>query len=212
MPLATQRPDATITGLFEALVAQSVEQLTLNQRVQGSSPCGGTFKTHKPWFSRVFFCSDMTLEGQVIVKTRSTLGIIALVAQSFLVGCQKAPTFSETESSNLKPLAVMYGRFIGANRGRGPKDEKELKEFIKARSQEELSNLGISDIDSLFVSSRDKKPYKLKFESKPSVPGQSSNIFAWEQDGIGGKRFVAGTLGEILEVDQAKFQQLVPNP
>lgn len=106
----------------------------------------------------------------------------------------------------------MYGRFIGANKGRGPKDEQELKTFIKGRSQEELSNLGISDIDSLFVSSRDKKPYKLKFESKPSVPGQSSNIFAWEQDGIGGKRFVAGTLGEILEVDQAKFQQLVPNP
>ena len=90
------------------------------------------------------------------MKTRSTLGIIALIAQSFLVGCQKAPTFSETESSNLKPLAVMYGRFIGANRGRGPKDEKELKEFIKARSQEELSNLEMDNKDFLQKSTNER--------------------------------------------------------
>ncbi len=32
-----------------APVAQSVEQLTLNQRVQGSSPCGGTFLFLRLW-------------------------------------------------------------------------------------------------------------------------------------------------------------------
>jgi hypothetical protein len=106
----------------------------------------------------------------------------------------------------------MYGRFISSNAGRGPKDEAELKAFIKSRPSVELSNLNASDVESLFVSSRDKKPYKLKFDTKPLVPGQSANIFAWEQDGINGKRFVAGTLGEILEVDQEKFRQLVPNP
>jgi hypothetical protein len=138
--------------------------------------------------------------------------ILAWLAPVLMTGCDRAKTFSETEASNLKPLAVMYGRFIGSNKGRGPKDEQELKTFIKGRSQEELSNLGITDVESLFVSSRDKKPYKLKFDTKPAVPGQSSNIFAWEQEGIGGKRFIAGTLGEILEVDEQKFRQLVPNP
>lgn len=127
-------------------------------------------------------------------------------------GCGSPKTFSETEASNLKPLAVMYGRYIGSNQGRGPKDMQELKSFIQSRPKEELANLNINDVESLFVSSRDKKPYKFKFESKPAVPGQSASIFAWEQEGIEGKRFVAGTLGEVLEVDETKFRELVPNP
>ena len=137
---------------------------------------------------------------------------LAILSYSLSLGCERTESFSKTESSNLKPLAVMYGRFISSNAGRGPKDEAELKAFIKSRPSDELSNLNASDVESLFVSSRDKKPYKLKFDAKPLVPGQSANIFAWEQDGIDGKRFVAGTLGEILEVDPEKFRQLVPNP
>lgn len=106
----------------------------------------------------------------------------------------------------------MYGRFISTNQGRGPQSAEELKAFIQSRPKDELSNLNIGDIESLFVSSRDKKPYRFKFDSKPSAPGQSANVFAWEQEGVAGKRYVAGTLGEILEVDQTKFAQLVPNP
>ena len=146
------------------------------------------------------------------MKPRLSLAILGLVAQSLLLGCENGNSFSATESSNLKPLAVMYGRFISSNKGRGPMNEQELKAFIKTRPKEELANLGVNDIDSLFVSSRDKKPYKLKFDAKTPVPGQSSNIFAWEQEGLGGKRYVAGSLGEILEVDQEKFRELVPNP
>jgi len=131
---------------------------------------------------------------------------------ALMPGCESRDASSATESSNLKPLAVMYGRFISTNSGRGPKDEQELKQFIRGRPQEELSNLGVTDVESLFVSSRDKKPYKLKFDPKPAAPGQFSNIFAWEQDGIEGKRYIAGTLGEIQEVDEAKFRELVPNP
>jgi hypothetical protein len=138
--------------------------------------------------------------------------LVALLAWILVAGCESPKTFSETEASNLKPLAVMYGRYIGSNQGRGPKDQQEFKAFIQSRPKEELTNLNASDVESLFVSSRDKKPYKFKFDSKPAVPGQSANIFAWEQDGLDGKRYVAGTLGEILEIDEQKFRELVPNP
>lgn len=131
---------------------------------------------------------------------------------SLVLGCQNDAPNSATESSDLKPLAVLYGRFIGSHQGRGPKDEQEFKEFIKSQSSQELSGLGVTDIESLFVSTRDKKPYKLKFYATPPVPGKSMNVFAWEQDGIKGKRFVAGTLGEVMEVDEAAFRELVPNP
>jgi hypothetical protein len=146
------------------------------------------------------------------MNRRLCLILLGLGSATFLVGCGSRSQSAETESSNLKPLAVYYGRFVGANRGRGPKDENELKEFIKTQPAAELEKMGAKDVDSLFVSSRDKKPYKFKFESKPSAPGQSSTIFAWEQDGVGGKRFVGGTLGEVKEVGEEEFRTLVPNP
>jgi len=146
------------------------------------------------------------------MKRRYCLILLGIGTLALTAGCGSRSESADTESSNLKPLAVFYGRFVSSNRGRGPKDESELKEFIKGRPQEDLNNLGVKDVESLFVSSRDKKPYKFKFETKTSVPGQSSSIFAWEEEGLGGKRFVAGTLGEIKEVNEEEFKALVPNP
>ncbi len=48
---------------------------------------------------------------------------LAILSYSLSLGCERTESFSQTESSNLKPLAVMYGRFISSNAGRGPKDE-----------------------------------------------------------------------------------------
>jgi hypothetical protein len=146
------------------------------------------------------------------MNRRLCLLLLAIGSASTLIGCAPRTESAATESSNLKPLAVYYGRFVSSNRGRGPKDEKELKEFIQKRPQSELDNFGIKDVDGLFISSRDKKPYKFKFEAKPSAPGGSATIFAWEQDGVDGKRYVAGTLGEIKEVGDEEFRTLVPNP
>jgi hypothetical protein len=130
---------------------------------------------------------------------------------ALLSGCGSSNDSAERESSNLKPLAVFYGRYIGSNRGKSPADENELKEFIRSQPADELNNLGVTDVEALFISSRDKKPYKFNFKAKASNPGEIA-VFAWEQDGVEGKRFVGGTLGQIEEVDSERFQKLVPNP
>jgi len=141
------------------------------------------------------------------------LRLLLLISTSFLMlsGCGSSKESGERESSNLKPLAVFYGRYIGTNRGKSPADEKELKEFIRSQPAQELTNLGVTDVEALFVSSRDKKPYKFNFKAKSSNPGEIA-VFAWEQEGIEGKRYVGGTLGQIEEVDAERFQKLVPNP
>ena len=123
-------------------------------------------------------------------------------------GCDPTADNSATESSNIKPLAVFYGRFVGANRGRVPKSEQELKDFIAGRPAEELQIFGISDVENLFVSSRDNQPYKFNFNAKAIAPGQMV-VFVWEQTGVDGSRYVGGTLGEVEEVDEQRFRELV---
>ena len=55
-----------------ALLAQLVEQLTLNQWVEGSSPSGVTYKDHKKWkitenqaFSVIFILSKTPEIGKI---------------------------------------------------------------------------------------------------------------------------------------------------
>jgi hypothetical protein len=134
-----------------------------------------------------------------------------LVSLVWCAGCSRDEEIAERESSNLKPLAVYYGRFIGAHQGKSPANETELKEFIRKQPAEDLEAMGVRDVESLFVSSRDKKPYRFNFSPKETQPGQIV-VFAWEQDGIEGKRYVGGTLGQIEEVDATRFGELVASP
>ncbi|MFO1063842.1 MAG: hypothetical protein U0892_08275 [Pirellulales bacterium] len=145
------------------------------------------------------------------MRTLCLASLVCLVGTLLLGGCSNNAPQAERESSNLKPLAVYYGRYVGQHRGKSPADEKELKEFIRKQPTTELEAFGIKDVDALFISSRDKKPYKFSFQQKSVMPG-SIAVFAWEQDGVDGKRYVGGTLGQIEEVDEAKFRELVPNP
>ncbi|MFN5949424.1 MAG: hypothetical protein ACK43N_13080, partial [Pirellulaceae bacterium] len=77
------------------------------------------------------------------------------VSLVWCAGCSRDEEIAERESSNLKPLAVYYGRFIGAHQGKSPANETELKEFIRKQPAEELEAMGVRDVESLFVSSRD---------------------------------------------------------
>ncbi|MBX3420526.1 MAG: hypothetical protein KF752_03110 [Pirellulaceae bacterium] len=133
------------------------------------------------------------------------------LAMVFVAGCSRQDSSAETEASNLKPLAVYYGRYIGAHRGKRPANEKQLKDFIAKRPIAELQMMGVHDVEALFISSRDNQPYRFRFQSGASKPNEIE-VFAWEQVGAGGVRYVAGTLGQVVAADEERFRQLVPNP
>ena len=40
--------------------------------------------------------------------------------------------------------------------------------------------------------------------------GAGQPVIAYEQEGVGGKRFIASSLGAVDEVDEATLAQLVP--
>jgi hypothetical protein len=137
--------------------------------------------------------------------------LFAATASLLAAGCGSNAQKVEQETSNLKPLMILYGRYMGQHRGQPPPNEAAFKEFIKTVGTAELPG-GAKDVDSLFVSTRDKQPYAIIYGPPKGPPGPGGQpVVAYEQTGVRGHRFVASLLGAIEEVDDAKFRQLVPD-
>lgn len=141
------------------------------------------------------------------------LSLVLMLLVIASVGCGGTQSASqETESSNLKPLAVFYGRYVAQHRGQPPANEAEFKKFLSSLPPEELQQFAVDSVESLLVSSRDGQPYVVVY-GKPTGPPLGPGgmpIIAYEQTGVNGKRFVASSIGGIEEVDAARFQELVP--
>jgi hypothetical protein len=147
------------------------------------------------------------LVSKGLLGTALCLG--TLVVCALLNGCGVGHRASqEREQSNLKPLAVFYGQFIGQHRGQPPANEKEFKEFIRSLGAKQVAGFDVSDVDSLFISSRDQKPYVVLYGK--NAPLGKDRVVAYEQEGKGGKRFLATDVGNIQEVDEARFKEMVP--
>lgn len=117
------------------------------------------------------------------------------------------------EESGLKPLAIFYGRFVPQHLGQPPKDEAEFKAYlIEPQNLEELQKVfNVPNLDALFVSSRDKKPYIVIYGPTSGEGPAGQPVVAYEQEGVNGKRFVASKMGAVEEVDEARFRKMVPN-
>jgi hypothetical protein len=144
--------------------------------------------------------------GKILLAIAASVGLLSAS------GCSDNQS-AEREQSNLKPLAVFYGRYVGQHRGQTPPNEQEFRKFLEAMGKEHLLSMQVNSIDEVFVSSRDKKPYVVLYGlvSKTGNELPSATVVAYEQEGKGGKRFIARLLGAIEEVDEAKFKQIVPN-
>jgi hypothetical protein len=140
--------------------------------------------------------------------------VLAMLVALLVSGCGGTRTASQkTEQSTLKPLAVFYGRYISSHMGQPPPNEEEFKKFVSSLPAEDLKGFNLTSADQVFVSDRDKQPYKVIYGVPSGPPGPAgAPVIAYEQQGVGGKRFVASNLGAVEEVDEAKFKEYVPNP
>ncbi|MCS7237770.1 MAG: hypothetical protein NZ899_05800 [Thermoguttaceae bacterium] len=146
-----------------------------------------------PWSGVVFVCA-------------------ALAVCLVLGGCSQGGRASAPmQESTIKPLGLLYGQFMGQHQGRPPASEEEFKQFVRERGMGMLKQFNVPDVESLFVSPRDKQPYVViygEIKGPPALAGQP--VIAYERQGVGGKRFVANSLGAVEEVDETKFRELVP--
>jgi len=161
-------------------------------------------------------CEDVRLAGRkrdcmrmVLIKRSAVVCVLAgLVA---VIGCGH-PVDEEAairEQYGLKDLAILYSQFRARNRGRAAPNEDVLKKFILQQDKGYLQQLGVTNVDDLFVSPRDKKPYVV-FYGQANLPVyEGHQIVAYEQEGVNGTRLVATALGAIMELDEQTFQQVV---
>lgn len=132
-----------------------------------------------------------------------------------LAGCgPSGPLTRPEEESPLKPIVRFYGEYALTHQGQPPASEAEFKAYLKTpktidRLKEEFQ---VTDIDKMLVSPRDNKPFVIYYgaRSKNSGPG-GGTVVGYEQQGVGGKRFVATTLGAVAEVDEAAFRKMIPD-
>jgi hypothetical protein len=103
-------------------------------------------------------------------------------------------------------LAVLYGFYIREHQGQPPTNEEEFKTFVKNYDPKKREAAGAKDADSIFISSRDGKPYKFVFGGSRAHDA----VVVYEQEGVGGKRYVGTSVGNVEELDEAAFRQRVP--
>jgi hypothetical protein len=157
----------------------------------------------------------MACRGRVI-SALVWIGLAVGLAVAVL-GCSSEQRRSgQREQSGLKTLAILYMQFVSQNKGKAPADEAEFKAFIRKLPESQQKSFGIKDVDSLFVSDRDGKPYVMRYGAAktgslgPQGPS-SAPVVGYEQVGSGGRRYVASALGAVEEVDEAAFKQRVPD-
>ena len=116
------------------------------------------------------------------------------------------------EESGLKPLAIFYAQFVPSHQGQPPKSEAEFKDYLKEpQNLERLKkDFKVPDVDAMFISSRDKKPYIVIYGPTSGDGPAGQPVVAYEQEGLEGKRFVASKMGAVEEVDEARFRRMVP--
>jgi hypothetical protein len=129
-------------------------------------------------------------------------------------GCRGAGSRPQPPTeAHLQKLAVFLGRYAAQHQGQSPPDEAAFRQFLAGLDPPELAAMQIANIDEILVSPRDNQPYVVRYGLQAGVPSPTgSPVVAYEQSGVGGRRYVAYQLGGVEEIDESRFRQLVPAP
>jgi len=140
---------------------------------------------------------------------------IGLVVAAFLIGgimggCHSPEANDEADrrASNLQSLAGMYRMYAAQHGGNPPPDEAVFKTFIQDQGLKHFESFGITTIEDLFISPRDGQPYVVVYGGGPQT---MPDIVAYEREGTETGRWIASSMTVVAEVDEVKFQQMVPH-
>jgi hypothetical protein len=129
-----------------------------------------------------------------------------LVLAALPLGCDTGPTEEQVSvQMRLKGVAVFYGRYQSAHRGRTPQSEKDLVSYLSSLQPTELETFGASTPEELLRSPVDGKPFLIHYgvqQGPPSLSGDSP-IVAQEATEPGKPAVGVTFLGEIKSVESS---------
>jgi hypothetical protein len=137
--------------------------------------------------------------------------IFALLVLFFSEGCSNSVSnqVAALNDARIKQLTNLYNGYQRSHAWHGPKDEASLKQFVQHDMDPNklaLMNVDLNKLDEVFVSSRDQKPFKVKY-GVGGGPGMNVPV-VFENSGIEGMRQVGFTGPIIEEVDEAHYKDL----
>src|SRR6267142_1243366 len=125
-------------------------------------------------------------------------GCILVTIFASLIGCGDSVAPPQSDSQDrLAKLMNLYRAYADKN-PKGPPNEQALREFGQKLSPSERADRLIGDdLESIFVSPRDKQKFNVKYNIKPEPA--VNRALAWEATGQNGRRWVALTNGYTVE-------------
>jgi hypothetical protein len=102
----------------------------------------------------------------------------------------------------------LKGEYARANKGKAATNTEELKAWAKKLSPQELSKMGIDDLDNALKSPRDGEEYQIAPPRKGRQFGPPP-VAVYEKTGKNGTRIIVGGMGEVQEVSEESFNQMM---
>lgn len=143
--------------------------------------------------------------------SRWSIGVAVVAASMATVaGCSSSTDVNSImrsiNDSNGKRLANFYAMYQTRSRSfSGPVDQTAFEKFISATNPAELEAMGVNvaDVDKLFFSERDGKPFIFRYGvKKPPVLGGHQAVLR-EAEGKGGTVLVFMTGPKVVEASAA---------
>lgn len=138
--------------------------------------------------------------------------LLAAAAGVGLSGCRNdgaRAMIAANNDTNVKRLGTLYGLFHLRNEFRGPRNEAEFRAFIGGQDPARLALAGIDPaaLDGVFVSERDRLPFRVRYGVNTRVRGPNLPV-VFEESGRDGRRQVGFTGGTVQDVDPAAYDSL----
>lgn len=158
--------------------------------------------------SRLYFGGrDCTVFAMSVCLTRS----IFLCVLALQMGCESHSSgVTQTDTkTQIEQLFNLYKSYVDVNR-KGPPNEQALRDFAKGLSEQQLEEQLIAkDVDSIFVSARDKEPFQIVYGQTLSGGGDPVAVI-YEKTGQNGRRYAALSMGYTEEYDEATLNEYIP--
>jgi len=103
------------------------------------------------------------------------------------------------DEQHIQAVAMLWSKYK-TDMKKPPASADELKKFAKQMKPDQLEKMGVKDVDSAFISPRDKQPYVI---NTPKNNPMGLGTVVYEKTGVNGKHMTATNMGSVAEVDAA---------